>query len=120
MIQLKGTVLALLAAVLLIGGFTGGWVINGWRHGAGEAEAAIKALQDSRADLEERVESLNDFNAATAASELEHLQALRETKNAIRGIRDEIAKTNVGGARITADGDRLRLDAYRAATSTDP
>lgn len=122
MIQVKATILAILAALLLVGGFAGGWVINGWRVGASDAakaeeraQSAVDALEAARKDLKQRVAALDSFNAESARLERENIEALRRTQRAIAEIQDDIARTNVGGARISSDGDRLRNRAYRTA-----
>lgn len=118
----KLTIYAIVAALLLVGGFAAGWLVNGWRSDANDAaqareraRSAVEALEAASKDLKDRVEKLDTFNSESARLERENIEALRRTQRAIAEIQDEIARTNVGGARISSDGDRLRNNAYRTA-----
>lgn len=119
--------LAAVAAVLALL-FAAGWQVSAWRAGSqrtADAEADVAALVEqmeaTRADLQESVNALDAFNASTLTAELRALAEVRATRAALQETRNEIHRTDVGTAGVTADGDRLRLAAYRAATApTDP
>lgn len=102
-----------IAAGILISGFAGGWAVNGWRNDAKEA----RELRAATKEMNEQAAEMRKFNKENAAREASVLASIRSLNRDIQGIRDEIGRTDVGSARITPDGDRLRHDAHDKATA---
>lgn len=106
-----------LKVALLVAVFAGGWAVNGWRLKSHDAAEAIAIATQLNKAMAKQVRELTTFNDETARREKSVIESTRRTLQKLQAIRDEINLSNSGACRITADGDRLRDEAYRAATS---
>jgi len=79
-----------IVAALLLGGFAGGWAVQGWRLGAKLAE-----LEGVRATQVQTIETLRGVNKSCAAG-------VDEVKKAVKGYVDAAAERDAAAARALA------------------
>lgn len=123
----RPAVMLAIALVLLACALAVGWLVNGWRlkaagadAKAAEVEALVEAVREQHDRLGEALGELEAFNRETGRVEHETMDAMSQVQRDLEGVRDAIGESTVGPSGLSADADRLRERAYRAATGAGP
>lgn len=105
--------------------FFAGWKVSSWRAGASQAaeyesqlERMVEQVAERDRQMAQALDRLSSFDAETQQRSRATMEAVSGVARSLGETRDAIVVTDMGRAGLTADADRLRLEAYRAATAS--
>ena len=108
------------AAVMLVGGFAGGWVVNGWRMSAAVAEArqarAVDRAESAESTLSDLVEGASRVKAAAEADNTERVAITGKLEQLSKDLQ-RYAKDKPLPADCRPDAGRVRSLAEAVAAA---